>query len=172
VGGVVALAFIADDYRLASTYGDMRSLATSTHDQPLDAQSGLPRRYLADTALLRRYLAAEATEFNRRKAARDSFQHQCRRATVRARLGGAQLRSLQSLTRYSYRCPAARRRSGQSCAGAGQLVNRGAEDAHRERDVWTVGSSDAKRRLDLRRSLSQRSELNNLLAIRIAGAVK
>ena len=76
VGGVVALAFIMlTIIGWRARTGDTRSLAASTYDQALDAQSGLPRRYLADTALLRRYLAAEANEFGRRKAARDSFQH-------------------------------------------------------------------------------------------------
>ncbi|MDB4869139.1 MAG: transcriptional activator protein, partial [Gemmatimonadales bacterium] len=53
----------------------MRSSIPSTHNPVIGPASRLPERYRTDTALLRRYLAAEADlEFLRLKGARQSFQ--------------------------------------------------------------------------------------------------
>jgi DNA-binding SARP family transcriptional activator/tetratricopeptide (TPR) repeat protein len=55
--------------------GDARSLAAATRDRSTDPASRVPERYRADTALLRRYLAAEVElESLRLKTARQSFQ--------------------------------------------------------------------------------------------------
>ena len=54
--------------------GDARSPAGAAYNQPFDALSRVPKRYRADTALLRRYLAAEANQFVSKKAAREAFQ--------------------------------------------------------------------------------------------------
>jgi DNA-binding SARP family transcriptional activator len=55
--------------------GDATSLVAAADNRGVDAAVRLPQRYRADTALVRRYLAAEADlEFRRLKSARQSFQ--------------------------------------------------------------------------------------------------
>jgi DNA-binding SARP family transcriptional activator len=74
-GGVALVVIMLTIIGWRALAGDARSISAETGDQPLDVASRLPERYRADTALLRRYLAAEANRFGRQKAARDSFQH-------------------------------------------------------------------------------------------------
>jgi len=168
LAGAVALAVIMlTIIGWRARTGDARSLV-ATHDQPSDALSRLPKRYLADTALLRQYLAAEANQFGRHNAAREAFHHLVDEAPLYAP-GWAGLSFILFQSAFDEIPPADALPRAVAAANRALALDSSLVEAHRT----LIGNAmfgrwdlpDAKRRLDLALARYPNDpELNNLLA--------
>jgi DNA-binding SARP family transcriptional activator len=147
---------------------DPGSRAEPTRSQPFDVASRLPERYRADTALLARYLAAEANQVGQQKAARQEFQQLVDEAPLYGP-GWAGLSFMLFQSAFNEIPPADAMPRAVAAANRALTLDSSLVEAQMTLIAnamfarWDL--SDAKRRLDVSLARSPNDpELNNLLA--------
>jgi len=147
---------------------DARSVTEPMGGRPFDPASRLPKRYLADTALLRRYLAAESNQVDRQKDARQGFQKLVDEAPLYAP-GWAGLSFTLFLSAFNEMPPADAMPRAVAAANRALALDSSLVEAQMTLIAnamfarWDL--PDAKRRLDVALARSPNDpELNNLLA--------